>query len=228
MGQSGGMDPQPDAEPDAGSIGQAIADRLDELGLGDHLGAAGLPTYERDADGRAEWTDPVTGGRLSADQLRQLDAMLRSQGDEPEHAVPLPLLQIARQARVRAELLAGEWLTYEGLAERRGVSVEATRFAVHKSAEERRLLVLTDGAQAVVPAFQLDEDGAVRADLERVLAPLLAAELDPWKAWAWLTRPAALLGGAVPAEAVLDPEEAEIVVRAAVHLAARVVIGGAR
>ena len=209
-------------------LAQQLADRLDGLGLGAHLAEAGLPTYERDGEGRASWTDPVTGEPLSAEQLEQLDALLRSQGDDPEHGVPLPLLQIARRWRVRAELLQQEVLTYDTLAQRRGASLEATRFAVHKEAGERRLLVVPEEGRTLVPGFQLDEAGALRADLERALLPLLAAGMDPWKAWAWLTRPAALLGGAVPAEAVRDPEEAELVVRAAVHLAARVVIGGAR
>ena len=207
---------------------QELAQWLDGLGLGAHLAEAGLPTYERDGAAKAVWTDPKTGEVLTDAQLAQLDALLRSQGDDPQHAVPLPLLQIARQARVRVELLGTPWFTYETLAEVRGASIDATRFAVHRDARDRRLLVVTEGDRTLVPAFQLTADGALRPDLEQALAPLLAAGMDAWKAWAWLTRPAALLGGAVPAEAVRDPEEAEVVVRAAVHLAARVVIGGQR
>lgn len=207
-------------------LSQELAARLDDLGLGAHLAEAGLPTYERDDEGLAVWRDPRTGDALTDDQLVQLDAMLRSQGDDPEHAVPLPLLQVARQARVRIELLGTPNFTYETLAQVRGASVDATRFAVHRDARDRRLLVVSEGDRTLVPAFQLTADGELRDDLERAIAPLLAAGMDPWKAWAWLTRPAALLGGAVPEEAVRDPEEAELVVRVAVHLAARVVIGG--
>ncbi|WP_323792715.1 hypothetical protein [Nocardioides sp.] len=218
----------PTGGPHGPDLAHDLAAWLDDLGLGAHLAEAGLPTYERDDEGRAVWRDPKTGDALSDEQLAQLDAMLRSQGDDPQHAVPLPLLQIARQARVRVELLGTPWFTYETLAEARGATVDAPRFAVHRDARDRRLLVVSEGDRTLVPAFQLTEAGALRADLERALAPLLAAEMDAWKAWAWLTRPAALLGGAVPAEAVRDPEEAEVVVRAAVHLAARVVIGGRR
>jgi hypothetical protein len=207
-------------------LGQELADRLEVLGLAGHLAEAGLPTYERDAAGVAAWTDPGTGEPLSLGQLEQLDALLRSQGEEPEHGVPLPLLQLARTARTREELLGEPWFGYDTLAAVRGTSLEATRFAVHKEAGERRLLVLSEQGRTVVPAFQLTDDGALRPELERAVAPLLAAGMDPWRAWAWLTRPAALLGGQVPQEAVRDPEEAEVVVRAAVHLAARVVIGG--
>ena len=54
-----------------------------------------------------------------------------------------------------------------------------------------------------------------------MLEPLLAAGVDPWRAWIWLTTPAALLGGAVPHEAARDPEELPIVQHAAVALAER-------
>lgn len=214
------------ATGDPDDLGERLATWLDGLELGGHLSEAGLPTYERDggpgAGGQARWIDPVTGEPLAHDQLEQLDRMLRSQGDEPDHAVPLPLLQLARQARVRAELLAEPWFTYESLAEVRGASVDATRFAVHKAAGDHRLLVLAEGARTLVPAFQLTTAGDPRPELAPVVTPLLAAGMDPWRAWAWLTRPVALLGGLVPEVAVTDPETADLVPRAAVHLAERV------
>ena len=73
-----------------------------------------------------------------------------------------------------------------------------------------------------MPAFQLTEAGEPRPDLLPVLEPLLAARMDPWRAWAWLTQPAALLGGQVPERAAADPAEADVVRRAAVRLAERV------
>jgi hypothetical protein len=72
----------------------------------------------------------------------------------------------------------------------------------------------------LVPTFQLDAAGEVRTELLTVLEPLLVA-VDPWRAWIWLTSPAALLGGAVPHEAARDPEELPVVQRAAVALAER-------
>ena len=77
------------------------------------------------------------------------------------------------------------------------------------------------GAETLVPSFQLDAGGQVREELLTVLEPLLAAGIDPWRAWIWLTSPAALLGGAVPHEAARDPEELPLVQRAAVALAER-------
>lgn len=203
--------------PDA----QRLADWLEGLGLAGQLEAAGLPTYVRDEAGRARWTDPGTGEPLTRRQLGELDGLLREDGTEPEHAVPVALVQLARQARVRAALLASAWHTYETLAEVRGTTVASTRFAVHKAAGTHRLLVVPVEERSVVPAFQLDAAGEVRRELVPVLEPLLTAVTDPWQVWSWLTQPAALLGGLVPEQAAADPAEAATVLHAAVRLAER-------
>ncbi|VXC55085.1 hypothetical protein [Nocardioides sp. AX2bis] len=201
--------------------GDHLADRLDLLGLTGALAAAGLPTAERGADGHAVWTDPLTGRALSDTEIEQLDLLLRQEGSDPRHAVPVGLVQVARQARLRDELLASRWHDYASLAGVRGATVEATRFSVHKAAATHRLLLVTAGEQVLVPAFQLGTGGEVRADLVPVLEPLLTSAMDPWRVWAWLTHPAALLGGAVPEQVAADPEEADLVLHAAVRLAER-------
>jgi hypothetical protein len=214
------------ADRSAHERGEHLARWLDGLGLTPHLADAGLPTFERDDEGRARWSDPRTGLRLDADQLEQLDRLLHQEGSEPEHAVPVPLLLIARQARVRQELLDTAWLTYETLGALRGTSVNATRFAVHKAQDAHRLLVVATETGTVVPAFQLTAAGEPRPDLEPVLAPLLAAGMDPWRAWAWLTQPVGLLGGQVPERLAADPAEADLVRHAALRLAERVADAG--
>ncbi|WP_193608130.1 hypothetical protein [Nocardioides lijunqiniae] len=203
-------------------LGERLARWLDDLGLTPHLAEAGLPTFVRDDEGLPRWSDPRTGLRLDDDQLTQLDRLLHQEGSEPEHAVPVPLLLIARQARVRQELLDTPWLTYETLGALRGTSVNATRFAVHKAQDAHRLLVVATETGTVVPAFQLTDSGEPRPDLQPVLAPLLAAGMDPWRAWAWLTQPVGLLGGQVPERLAADPDEADLVRHAAVRLAERV------
>lgn len=180
--------------------GDRLATWLEELGLADQLGEAGLPTFTRDESGHAVWSEP--------DRVDELDQALRSQGDEPEHAVPVGLVVLARQARMRTALLATLWHTYETLGEVRGTSVDATRFAVHKAASEHRLLVVPLDERAVVPAFQLGADGELRPELAPVIAPLLKARMDPWRAWVWLTQPAALTLGVAPEKA--DPELARV------------------
>ncbi len=210
------------SEKDLSDVGERLATWLEELGLVAHLAAAGLPTLQRDPSGRAVWTDPKTGDELDADQLSQLDGLLHHEGSDPTHAVPVPLLLIARQARLREALLTTPWFTYETLAERRGTPVNTTRFAVHKAADTHRLLVLTTEAGVIVPGFQLGDDGHVRAELAPVVETLLTAGMDPWRAWAWLTQPAGLLAGMVPEQAVRDREEAPIVLHAALRLGERV------
>jgi hypothetical protein len=198
-----------------------LASWLEGLGLADQLGPAGLPTYERDAGGVAHWREPATGEPLGADGLAELDRLLRSVGDDPAHAVPIALVRLRRESRLRAELLDGGWLGYAEVGRLRGVSENAARFALHKAAERRAVLLVQHEGATLVPTFQLDEQGEVRSELLAVLEPLLAAGVDPWRAWIWLTTPAALLGGAVPHEAARDAEELPLVQHAAVALAER-------
>jgi hypothetical protein len=208
------------------ALGEELATWIESLGLEGHLTEAGLPTFRRDAEGgRARGIDPGTGQDLSLDQLRDVERLLRNEGSEPEHAVPVALVLLRRHARLRVELLATPTFDYAALAEVRGTSVDATRFAVHKAASTHRLLVVPVDERSLVPAFQLTGDGELRPDLAPVLEPLLAAKMDPWRVWAWLTQPAALLGGLVPEQAVADPETADVVLTAAVRLAERVAAG---
>jgi hypothetical protein len=202
----------PEGAPD---LAEELADWLEGLGLADQLAAAGLPTYER-VEGVVRWTDPATGEPLDAGRLAELDRLLRAQGDDPAHAVPVALVRLRRETRRRQELLDGGWLDYAGVAALRGVSTNAARFAVHKAAERRTLLVVGHEGAILVPTFQLDEAGEVRTELLTVLA-----SVDPWRVWIWLTSPVALLGGAVPHEVARDPEELPVVQRAAVALAER-------
>ncbi|WP_447643607.1 hypothetical protein [Nocardioides zeae] len=207
---------------DDGGAGERLAAWLEEIGLADQLGPAGLPSFRRGADGAAYWVEPGTGEPLTPTRLEELDALLHQQGDDPTHAVPVGLVQLRRKAAVRAGLVASAWHTYATLAALRGRSENATRFAVHKAAERGGLLVVAhEDGRTMVPAFQLDEAGDVRAELGAVLEPLLTAGMDPWQVWAWLTQPAALLGGQVPHEAARDPEEVRLVQHAAVRLAER-------
>ncbi|KRE97331.1 hypothetical protein ASG76_00955 [Nocardioides sp. Soil774] len=205
---------------DHDGLADELAAWLEGLGLADQLEAAGLPSYVRGADGAAHWREPATGEPLTAERLVELDAVLRSTGEDPAHGVPIALVRLRRDARVRAELLDGGWTDYAGVAGLRGVSLNAARFAVHKAAERRTLLLVQHEGAILVPTFQLDGSGEVREELLTVLEPLLAA-VDPWRAWIWLTTPAGLLGGAVPHEAARDPEEQPVVQRAAIALAER-------
>lgn len=201
-------------------IGEQLAGWLERLGLADQLAAAGLPTYDR-VEGVARWREPATGEPLDPERLGDLDRLLRGQGDDPAHAVPVALVQLRREARERARLLADGWLDYAGVAALRGTSVDAARFALHKAAGRRGVLLVQQEGTTLVPSFQLDAAGEVRTELLAVLETLLASGTDPWRVWIWLTTPAGLLGGGVPHEVARDPEELPVVQRAAVALAER-------
>ena len=207
----------PDVPP---PLAAELADWLERLGLAGQLAAAGLPTYDRDGD-VVRWRDPATGEELDAERLAELDRALRSVGDDPAHGVPVELVRLRRDAEVRQSLLDGGWLDYAGVGRLRGTSENAARFALHKAAQRRGVLLVQHEGGTLVPTFQLDATGQVRDELLAVLEPLLAAGVDTWRAWIWLTTPAALLGGAVPHEAARDPEELPVVQRAAVALAER-------
>lgn len=212
---------QDEHAPTVAATGERLAAWLEALDLADALEDAGLPTFERDLGGVVRWRDPQTGLALSAAQLAEVDALLHQDGDDPDAAVPVALVQLRRRARVRAGLLASPTHDYASLAAVRGATVNATRFTVHKAAERGALLVVRHEGGVLVPAFQLDAGGELRAELGPVLEPLLAARMDPWHVWGWLTEPAGLLGGLVPHEAARDPEELPIVRHAAVRLAER-------
>lgn len=200
---------------------ERLATWLGSLGLVDYLAEAGMLRLERDEAGRARWVDPATRQVLTETRLDELEAQLRAHGDEPEHAVPVALVQARHLARVRRTLLDSEWFTYETLAERRGESVESTRFAVTRALNEHRLLGVPTDLALLVPAFQLDEAASTRPELLPLLEPLLSSRTDPWRVWGWLTHPAALLGGLVPADAAADPDTAEDAAAAARALAGR-------
>lgn len=126
---------------------------------------------------------------------------------DSQYDVDLGQLLRDRHERLRTELVATDWLDYAALAELRGASLDATRYAVHKAAQQHRLLLVPVEESVVVPAFQLDDEGGVRTELVPVLEALLGAGMDPWRAWAWLTQPAALtLGEAPERAAVAEPD----------------------
>lgn len=200
---------------------ERLAAWLDGLGLVEQLEAEGMLRLQRDPSGGVVWLDAGTGAPLQSDELDRVERLFRSHGEDPTHGVPVPLVQAAHLARVRRELLASDWLTYDSLAELRGTSPEATRFAVTRAVSEHRLLAVPSEVALLVPAFQLDPTGSTRPELLPLLEPLLASGLDTWRIWAWLTRPAALLGGLVPAEAATAAETAEDAAAAARALATR-------
>lgn len=141
---------------------------------------------------------------------------------DSQYDVDLGQLLRDRHQQLRTELIATDWLDYAALAEVRGATLDATRYAVHKAAQQHQLLVVPVDDGVVVPAFQLAAEGVARPELVPLLELLLGAGMDPWRAWAWLTQPAALTLGRAPEEAVTDPEMTDLVRHAAARLAEHV------
>ena len=203
------------------NVGEQLAEWLEGLGLADQLAAAGLPTYDRDAGRRARGATrrpanrcPTTGSPSSTQRSG------RSATTRPTPSRWSSSGSVARAGLGRRSSTDG-WVDYAAVGRLRGVSENAARFALHKAAERRAVLLVPHDGATLVPSFQLDPQGQVRDELLTVLEPLMAAGVDPWRTWIWLTSPAALLGGAVPHEAARDPEEQPLVQRAAVALAER-------
>lgn len=209
--------PEPPSEP----VAERLARWLTGLDLVGHLEETGVLRLVRGHDGRAHWSDPATGEPVLSARLEEIESALRDQGEDPAHGVPVGLLAATRLARLRHELLDSPWFTYETLAEVRGATIEATRFAVTRAAQERRLLTVPTELAMLVPAFQLTDAGEPRPELAPVLDALLAGRRDPWRAWVWLTQPAALLAGDVPERVAADPDRAAEVAWAARRLAER-------
>jgi hypothetical protein len=108
--------------------------------------------------------------------------------------------QERRLAAHRTDLLATGWLTLTELAARRGEEdVSAVGAAAAAELLDQALIVVpAPDRSLVVPAFQLTAAGHPRPELRPLLKKLLAARIDGWAAWTWLTSPSNLLAGDVP------------------------------
>jgi hypothetical protein len=130
-------------------------------------------------------------------------------GSRVEVMPPAALEQARRLAAHRRALLEQPAFDHGTLAELRGDREEsATRTWVARRRREGTLFTVTVANRTVIPAFQLTVTGEVRPELRDPLRTLTGAGLDPWTVWTWLTSPATLLDGEVPAEWAADhPDE---------------------
>ena len=123
---------------------------------------------------------------------------------------PATLAQAQRLATHRDALLATPVLTYDTLKLLRGEPKESstrTWFARRKA--EHALFAVTHNGRTLIPAFQLDQHGHPRPELQPVLDVLINAGVDGWSLWTWLTNPTSFLSGQVPEKvATTAPERA--------------------
>jgi hypothetical protein len=114
---------------------------------------------------------------------------------------PATLIQAQRLAAHRDALLATRVLTHETLSELLGnASQSSTRTWLARRREEHALFTVNFKGKTVIPAFQLDESGEPRPELQPMLSVLHEGGLEGWPLWTWLTKPTSFLSGGVPEE----------------------------
>jgi hypothetical protein len=107
--------------------------------------------------------------------------------------------QAQRLAGHRDALLATPLYTYGSLCELRGDARESsTRTWLSRRKAENKMFTVTHNGRTLIPAFQLDERGDPRPELQPLLAALQGGAVQGWTLWTWLTSPTSLLSGAVP------------------------------
>ncbi|MBI3212225.1 MAG: hypothetical protein HYZ38_00250 [Mycobacterium sp.] len=112
---------------------------------------------------------------------------------------PATVAQAQRLAGHRDALLASGVLTQSSLSQLRGDSrPSSTRTWLARRKQARALFTVSHGGRTLIPAFQLDEHGEPRPELQPILAVLLDAGVHGWTLWTWLTSPTSLLSGEVP------------------------------
>lgn len=128
------------------------------------------------------------------------------------------LSQSKRLAAHRNALLATPFHTYKSLSEQRNSSESNTRTWVARRRQAHQLFTVDHGGRTLIPAFQFDEHGKLRAELAPILAALANGGVRDWSLWTWLTSPTSFLSGEVPERtATTDPARA---LRAAQRFAA--------
>lgn len=112
---------------------------------------------------------------------------------------PATLAQAQRLATHRDALLATPVLTYDTLQLLRGEPKESsTRTWFARRRAQHAVFAVTHNGRALIPAFQLDQFGQPRPELQPLLDVLLSNGIDGWPLWTWLTSPTSLLSGQTP------------------------------
>lgn len=128
------------------------------------------------------------------------------------------LQQSKRLATHRNALLATPFHTYTSLSDQRSSSESSTRTWVARRRQERKMFTVDHDGRTLIPAFQFDAHGNLRAELAPILAALADGGVRDWSLWTWLTSPTSFLSGEVPERiASTDPGR---VLRAAQRFAA--------
>lgn len=116
---------------------------------------------------------------------------------------PATVAQAQRLATHRDALLATHIHTHGSLSDLRGDAKESsTRTWLSRRKAENKVFTVAHNGRTLIPAFQLDDQGEPRPELQPLLAALQDAGVHDWTLWTWLTSPTSLLSGAVPEQLV--------------------------
>lgn len=113
--------------------------------------------------------------------------------------------QAVRTADARVRLVEDEGAaTYKTLAELRGTRESGARSWVNRLRRDNLLFTVEVKGKTLIPNVQLSADGQLNELVsEQLVQPLLAAGMEPWSLWSWLTSPTGLLSGEIPADAIV-------------------------
>lgn len=183
------------------------ADHLEVRGVSRHRVVAALELLEK--------VDEAQADHAAATRENLVHTLMAS---NVPLTPPVSLTQAQRLATHRDALLATPVFTHESLGELRGARESSTRTWLSRRKDARELFTVNHNGRTVIPAFQLDEHGEPRSELQPVLAALVDAGVQGWSLWSWLTAPTSLLSGEVPEH--LARSAPERVLRAAKRFAA--------
>lgn len=149
---------------------------------------------------------------LQADQarLKRAELVQALMASEISLTPPATVAQARRLALARDALLATPVFTHETLQELRGDAKEsATRTWLSRARARHLVFTIMHAGRTVIPAFQFDETGEPRPELQPLIVALAENDVDPWSMWTWLTKPTSFLSGQIPADvAASAPERA--------------------
>lgn len=109
------------------------------------------------------------------------------------------LAQAQRLATHRDALLATPVLTHQSLQELRGdASGSSTRTWLARRRAADAVFTVSHNGKTLIPAFQIDEHGEPRTELQPILSTLIHGRVQGWALWTWLTSPTSFLSGEIP------------------------------
>jgi hypothetical protein len=193
-----------------GLTGSELDETLEQLNLIRHLQAHDVVHSDDLTATLSQLVELI--GKLQAERTEAVrDELLQVlMSREVSLIPPATLIQAQRLAALRDALLATPVFTHETLSELRGnARPSSTRTWLTRRRDEHALFSVNVKGTTVIPAFQFDESGEPRRELQPIVSVLHEGGIEGWSLWTWLTKPTSFLSGGIPEEvARTNPERA--------------------